>query len=114
MNRASRRKQNFVNSFLPQFRRDSKIARVFSQPAKTLLPQLRLRLRVRRLPMWIREPWPPPVLRRVVFLPEQSDFARVVGQQVLTGKAHGYGESLRALTHQHHMASVGHNFFRYL
>ena len=64
--------------------------------------------------MRIREPWPPPVLRRVVFLPEQPDFARVVGQQVLSGKAHCHGEPLRALTHQHHVASVGHNFFRHL
>ena len=45
------------------------------------------------------------------FLPEQPDFAGMLGQQVLTLETLGDGETLRAFPHQHDVPGMLHYCF---
>ena len=59
--------------------------------------------------MRVGEPRSPPVVVRVIFLPQQPDLAGMIGEQILARKADGHGESLRAFAHQHDVAGVLHH-----
>ena len=43
------------------------------------------------------------------FLPQQPDFAGVLGQQIFAGKTLGHGKSLGAFSHQHDVSGVLHH-----
>ena len=117
MNRAGRREQHRCG------RRQAKLG-LNPQDPRPVLPVARQRswnnsdcgLRsnpcIGRLPLRIRQPRPPPVAGRVIFLPQQPDLARVLGQQILARKSHGHRKPLRAFAHQHHVAGVLHHRFR--
>ena len=66
-----------------------------------------------RLPMRISQSRSPPVVGRVIFFPQQPDFARVFGQQVFARKTHSNGESFRAFADQHDVAGMLHDGFGY-
>ena len=98
-----------------QFRLDAEVSGARLQVLHALLPQFRLwfiGIRVGRLPLRVGEAWPPPVFVRVELFPQQPDFARVLGEQVLARETVGYGEALRAFADQHDVSSVLEHGFR--
>ena len=65
------------------------------------------------VPVRIGNPRPPPVAVGIEFLPEQPDFARTIGEQVLAREAHRNREPLRAFADQHDVAGVFHHGLRH-
>src|SRR4029077_20101767 len=61
--------------------------------------------------MRVGEAWSPPVVGRVVLLPQEPDFAGAFSEQILTRETHGDGESFRSFADKHHVAGVLHHSF---
>ena len=53
----------------------------------------------------------PPVVGRMMFLPQQPDFARAFGEQIFSRETHGDGKSFRAFADEHDVAGVLHHSF---
>src|SRR6266478_3463841 len=51
----------------------------------------------------------PPVVGRVVLLPQEPDFARALSKQILARETHGNGKSLCAFADEHDVAGVLHD-----
>src|SRR5258708_16754200 len=51
----------------------------------------------------------PPVVGRVVLLPQEPDFARAFGEQNFTRETHGDGKSFSAFADEHDVAAVLHD-----
>src|ERR1700682_1578603 len=61
--------------------------------------------------MRVRQSRSPPVVGRVILLPQQPDFARAFGEQIFTRETHGDGKPFRAFTDKHYVAGVLHDGF---
>src|ERR1700675_4165626 len=61
--------------------------------------------------MRVRQSRSPPVVGRVILLPQKPDFARAFSKQILTRETHGDGKPFRAFADKHYVAGVLHDGF---
>src|ERR1700681_1544432 len=59
--------------------------------------------------MRVGQSWSPPVVGRVVFLPQEPDLTRAFGKQIFARETHGDGKSFGAFADEHHVAGVLHD-----